>query len=118
VDRLDDATISFQSISQWDGAGQLPALVALTRRVWRDRAFGDVWPYMLIAEGQLEMVAEFGVAEYDIAAAVPIVREAGGAFTAYDGVDTLSGRSSLATNGILHQDFLDFLQQDHPTTLN
>jgi histidinol-phosphatase len=117
VDRLEDATISFQSITQWDGAGQLPALIALTRRVWRDRAFGDVWPYMLIAEGQLEMVAEFGVAEYDIAAAVPIVREAGGAFTAYDGVDTLSGRSSLATNGTLHQDFLDFLQQDHPDTL-
>ncbi len=117
VDRLEDATISFQSVQQWDGAGQLPALIALTRRVWRDRAFGDVWPYMLVAEGQIEMVAEFDVAEYDIAAAVPIVREAGGMFTAFDGVDTLSGRSSLATNGILHQDFLDFLGEDRPGTI-
>lgn len=117
VNRLEDATISFQSVKQWDGAGQLPALIALTRRVWRDRAFGDVWPYMLIAEGQIEMVAEFDVQEYDIAAAVPIVREAGGSFTAFDGVDTLSGRSSLATNGVLHQDFLDFLHENHPNTL-
>lgn len=117
INRLEDSTASFQSIAQWDEAGYLPALIALTRRVWRDRAFGDVWPYMLIAEGQIEMVAEFGVKEYDIAAAVPIIREAGGTFTSFDGEDTLSARSSLATNGTLHQDFLALLHQTHPDPL-
>ena len=79
----------------------------LTASVWRDRGYGDAWPYMLLAEGRLEFVAEFGVKEYDIAALVPIVTEAGGRFTSFDGNDSLSERSSLATNGVLHEPFLD-----------
>lgn len=107
VSSLDEAAVSFQSIAQWADAGQLPALLRVADRVWRDRAYGDVYAYMLLAEGRLEMVAEFDVKEYDIAAAVPIVREAGGTFTSYDGADTISERSSLATNGILHDAFLE-----------
>ncbi|MGO2745043.1 inositol monophosphatase family protein [Microbacterium sp.] len=106
---LDDAAVSFQSITQWADAGHLPALLKITDRVWRDRAYGDVYAYMLLAEGRLEMVAEFDVKEYDIAAAVPIVREAGGTFTSFDGADSISERSSLATNGILHDAFRDLI---------
>ncbi|WP_439592438.1 inositol monophosphatase family protein [Microbacterium sp.] len=109
---LDKASVSFQSIEQWRDAGELDALQRLTSSVWRDRGYGDAWPYMLLAEGRLELVAEFGVKEYDIAALVPIVTEAGGRFSAYSGADSLSERSSLATNRVLHQPFLDLL---HPS---
>ncbi|KDA05789.1 histidinol phosphatase [Microbacterium sp. CH12i] len=109
VDSFDDASVSFQSITQWADAGRLPALLRVADRVWRDRAYGDVFAYMLLAEGRLEMVAEFDVKEYDIAAAVPIVREAGGTFTSFDGVETISARSSLASNGILHNAFLELI---------
>ncbi|SDG20331.1 inositol monophosphatase family protein [Microbacterium sp. 77mftsu3.1] len=105
-----DASISFQSIGQWDAAGRTDSLLRLTRAVWRDRGYGDAWPYMLLAEGRLEMVAEFDVREYDIAAHVPIVLEAGGRFTDIDGVERLDARSSLATNGILHDTFLGMLR--------
>jgi histidinol-phosphatase len=64
---------------------------------------------MLLAEGRLEFVAEFGVKEYDIAALVPIITEAGGRFTSFDGEDSIAERSSLATNGVLHSAFLDLL---------
>lgn len=106
VDSLEDASVSFQSIAQWSDAGKMPELIALADRVWRDRAYGDVYSYMLLSEGRIDMVAEFDVKEYDIAAAVAIVREAGGRMTAFDGADTLSSLSALATNGILHDDFL------------
>jgi histidinol-phosphatase len=109
VDTLAQASVSFQSIAQWDGAGRLDELTRLTRAVWRDRGYGDAWPYMLLAEGRLEFVAEFDVKEYDIAAHVPIVTEAGGRFTAFDGSDSIAARSSLATNGLLHDAFLDLL---------
>ena len=109
VDAIADASASFQSIRQWDEVGQLDALVRLSRAVWRDRGYGDTWPYMLLAEGRLEFVAEFGVKEYDIAALVPIITEAGGRFTSFDGTDSISERSSLATNGVLHAAFLDLL---------
>ena len=109
VDTLDDASISFQSIGQWADAGRLDQLITVADRVWRDRAYGDVFSYMLLAEGRIDMVAEFDVKEYDIAAAVPIVREAGGRMTAVDGTETIGDRSALATNGILHDAFVALL---------
>ncbi|GAA3020308.1 inositol monophosphatase family protein [Microbacterium dextranolyticum] len=109
IDALDEASASFQSIAQWDEVGRADDLLRLSRAVWRDRGYGDTWPYMLLAEGRLEFVAEFGVKEYDIAALIPIVIEAGGRFTDIDGVDTITSRSSLATNGTLHADFLALL---------
>ncbi|MFG6445347.1 inositol monophosphatase family protein [Microbacterium sp. P07] len=112
VDTVEKASISFQSIEQWDAAGQLPTLLRLSRAVWRDRAYGDALPYMWLAEGRLEFVAEFGVKEYDLAALVPVIREAGGKFTSFDGDETLSARSSLATNGVLHETFLELLHTD------
>lgn len=109
VTSLDDASVSFQSITQWADAGRLPQLLTLADRVWRDRAYGDIYAYMLLAEGRLDMVAEFGVKEYDIAAAVPIVREAGGRMTGFDGAETISDLSTLASNGTLHEAFLALL---------
>lgn len=109
VSSLDDASVSFQSITQWSEAGHLDRLLTLADRVWRDRAYGDVFSYMMLAEGRLELVAEFDVKEYDIAAAVPIVREAGGRMTSFDGAETISDRSTLASNGILHDAFLALL---------
>ncbi|WP_127818289.1 inositol monophosphatase family protein [Microbacterium sp. CPCC 204701] len=112
VDSIAQSSVSFQSVAQWREAGQLDALERLTSSVWRDRGYGDAWPYMLLAEGRLEFVAEFGVREYDIAALVPIVTEAGGRFTSFDGRDSLSERSSLATNRLLHDAFLQLLNSD------
>ncbi|WP_345750797.1 inositol monophosphatase family protein [Microbacterium rhizophilus] len=109
VATLDDASVSFQSIAQWDRAGHLGALVALTRGVWRDRAYGDVWSYMLLAEGRLEMVGEFDVKEYDLAAAAAIVTAAGGRFSSFEGEPTIAAGSAVATNGILHDAILEVL---------
>lgn len=116
VDAVADASVSFQSIAQWDEVGRAADLLRLSRAVWRDRGYGDTWPYMLLAEGRLEFVAEFGVKEYDIAALVPIIHEAGGRFTDIDGADSLSSRSSLATNGRLHDDFLSLLGASSATS--
>jgi len=109
VDDVARSSISFQSIEQWDDVDLVPTLERLARAVWRDRAYGDALPYMWLAEGRLELVAEFGVKEYDVAAIAPIVHEAGGRFTAFDGTDRLDAGSSLATNGVLHDAFLHLL---------
>ena len=111
IDDVAASSISFQSVEQWDDVDLVPTLERLTRAVWRDRAYGDALPYMWLAEGRLELVAEFGVKEYDIAAIAPIVREAGGRFTAFDGTDRLDAESALATNGVLHDAFFSLLHE-------
>lgn len=106
---LADASISYQSMQQWDRSGHLDQLVALTRAVWRDRAYGDVWAYMLLAEGLIDAVAEFGLHPYDIAAIVPIVEGAGGRVTAAGGGAVLWDGSVVATNGAVHEEILPLL---------
>lgn len=105
-----DASLSFNSIAQWDEAGYLDRLVALTRAVWRDRAYGDMWSYMLLAEGLIDVAGEFDVKPYDLAALVPIVEEAGGRFTSITGERGPWHGSALASNGHLHDAVLEALR--------
>ena len=103
VAQLEDASISYNNLKLWDRSGMLGGLMSLTRKVWRTRAYGDFWSYMLLAEGALDVVAEHDLKIYDIAALVPIVEQAGGRFTAIDGELTETTSSVLATNGLLHE---------------
>jgi len=102
VSELADASISLSGLTRWENAGKLPQLLELTREVWRTRDYGDMWPYMMVAEGLLEASGEYDLQVYDMAALVPIVREAGGTFTSVDGEDGPWHGSALATNGLLH----------------
>ena len=104
-----DATLSYNSLKHWDQHGRLDQLIALSRTVGRTRAFGDLWSYMLLAEGAIDIAAEFDVKPWDIAALVPIVREAGGAVSDADGADRLDTLSVVATNGALHGGVLEAL---------
>lgn len=61
--------------------------IDLTDAVWRTRAYGDFWSYMMVAEGVVDAAAEPELGLYDMAALVPIVTEAGGRFTSLAGAD-------------------------------
>ncbi len=102
IDDLAHASMSYNNLQLWDQSGQLPELLNLSRQVWRTRAYGDFFSYMLLAEGALEIVTEHDLKIYDIAALVPIVELAGGEFSALNGPLTDSTSSVLATNRKLH----------------
>lgn len=110
VSDLADASLSYNSLGGWDDEGRLDDLVALHRLVWRSRAIGDMWSYMLLAEGSLDIVGEFDLKPYDMAALIPIVEEAGGRFTSVDGTPGPWSGNALATNGILHDGVLAALR--------
>ena len=109
VSRLDDASLSYASLDGWDARGRLDDFLALARRCWRTRAYGDFWSYMLVAEGAVDVAAEPELELYDMAALDVIVREAGGRFTSLDGRDGPTGGNALASNGMLHETVLGFL---------
>ncbi len=109
VGDLADAYISYNSLKGWDEAGLLDAAVALSRAAWRSRAIGDMWSYMLLAEGALDVVAEVDLQPYDMAALIPIIEEAGGRFTDVQGQPGPWHGSALATNGLLHESVISIL---------
>jgi histidinol-phosphatase len=107
---LGSASLSFSSLSGWAARDRETAFLTLTRSVWRVRAYGDFWSYMLVAEGAIDVAAEPEVALHDLAALTVIVTESGGRFTDLSGTDGPGGGSGVATNGHLHDEVLGLLK--------
>ncbi len=110
ISELEDSSISYNNMQLWDQAGKLNQLIELSRKVWRTRAYGDFYSYMLLAEGTIDLVAEHDLKIYDIAALVPIVEEAGGKFSDLTGPLTDNSSSVMASNGLLHAEFQQALK--------
>lgn len=102
IDELGEASLSYNSLKGWDDAGHLDGLLSLSRAVGRTRAYGDLWAYMLVAEGAVDLAGEYDLKPWDIAALVPVVREAGGRVTSLTGDEPLVDDSILVSNGLLH----------------
>ena len=73
------------------------------------RTWGDCFGYLLVATGRAELMCDAILSPWDAAAFYPIIREAGGAFTDWDGRDTAFGGSAVATNGALASELRDLL---------
>ncbi len=116
--RLADASLSYASLSGWFDRGLGDAFVAADPQVWRSRAYGDFWSYMLVAEGAVDLAAEPELALWDMAALVPIVTEAGGQFTGLDGIaGPVPGQRPRRATGYLHGALLAALQRSPPLIL-
>ena len=109
VHDLADASLSYSSLTGWEERGMLDGFLDLTRAVWRTRAYGDFWSYMMVAEGAVDVACEPEVSLWDLAALDVIVREAGGVFSDLSGNPGPAGGSAVATNGVLHSDVLTAL---------
>lgn len=98
VESLADASFSFS-----DHVGWRPGtLDTLRSAAWRTRGYGDFWSHLLVAEGAVDVAAEPELNMWDIAALIPIIEEAGGTVTGYDGSPALLAGSAVTTNGTLH----------------
>ncbi len=109
VSDLHDASLSYSSLGEWHDVGRSADFTALASRCWRNRAYGDFWSYMLVAEGGVDIALEPRLALHDMAALSVIVEEAGGRFTGLDGVPGPLGEGAVATNGRLHDQVLAFV---------
>jgi histidinol-phosphatase len=104
VSALADAHVSSAALTAWDDWGGPPAYLELVERCYADRAFGDFWSHMLVAEGVCDIGIDPIVSLWDLAALQVIVEEAGGCFTDFSGQARPDGGSALSTNGLLHEE--------------
>ncbi|MCG8964301.1 MULTISPECIES: histidinol-phosphatase [Streptomyces] len=111
VSALSDASFAYSSLTGWEEQGRLDGFLDLTREVWRTRAYGDFWPYMMVAEGSVDLCAEPELSLWDMAANAIIVTEAGGTFTGLDGRPGPHSGNAAASNGRLHDELLGYLNQ-------
>jgi histidinol-phosphatase len=110
IDAIDEAHLAYDAINDFDQHGGAVRFLSLMRRCTRSRGFGDFWAHMLVAEGAVEIAVEPAVAIWDMAPVQLIVEEAGGRFSDLRGQPRIDGGSAVSTNGVLHDDVLDFFR--------
>lgn len=65
------------------------------------RSWGDCYGYLLVATGRAEVMYDAVLSVWDAAPLYPIIREAGGIVTDWQGHDRFTGDSAIATNAAL-----------------
>jgi histidinol-phosphatase len=112
VDRLDHATVlttdeRFTTRLKYLGGWRRLARASAVARTW-----GDCYGYLLVATGRAEVMVDPVMSPWDAAALQPIITEAGGCFTDWDGNETAFAGSVIATNRALCGEVQRVLAQD------
>jgi histidinol-phosphatase len=111
---LADAQLSYNAQVTFEECGYGPQGLALSRRCWRTRGFGDFWSYMMVAEGAVDLAVDPIAAVWDLAPLQVIVEEAGGRFSDFAGGRRLDGGNAVASNGLVHEAALAILNDPDP----
>lgn len=109
--RVEDATLLYSDPHHPAKYQNGPAFDALARRAKLVRTWGDCYGYLLIANGQADVMADPIMNPWDIAALVPVIRGAGGVITDWRGGEAYPAESTVAAaTPALHAEVLAALR--------
>ncbi len=111
VSRLEEALVSYTCTSTLEEErtkGFWNRIKALTRA---QRGWSDCYGHCLVATGRAEIMVDPIMSPWDCAALAPILEEAGGTFTDWDGKPTIHGRDAFSTNGLLFDQVKTLLEE-------
>ncbi len=74
----------------------------LARTFGETRGWSDCYGYVLVATGRADAMIDAVMHRWDVAALIPIIREAGGEMTGWDGERTGAMRDAIAGNPAMH----------------
>lgn len=109
VTSLDGACVAFTDAleiqarlgSRWQAVQDATAI---------QRGWGDCYGHCLVATGRADVMLDPRMHAWDCAALMPILEEAGGRFTDWQGARTINGGDAVGTNGALHDQMLALLR--------
>lgn len=70
------------------------------------RTWGDCYGHLLVATGRAEVALDPVMSLWDAAALLPILNEAGGTFTDWQGFPTIEREEGISTNGLVRDQLL------------
>ncbi len=112
VSQLADAVLLASDAESFATYGRAAAFDALRRQTKFTRTWGDCYGHILVATGRAELMLDPVMNVWDCAALLPIVQEAGGSFTDWQGIPTIHGGSAVSTNRLLRDEVMQVLQQN------
>lgn len=111
--QLREATMVYDSSIRINKKPMLTSLGKLADEVFNVRMFGSTCQSLAyVANGTVEAEVEYNDKMWDFAAGLLLVEEAGGMVTDFQGNKwTLNTTRYIASNGIVHKDILEILQE-------
>ncbi len=107
---LEKSSIVYGGLKYFLGTKYEKGFLDITNLSYHDRGFGDCFGYTFVAEGEAEAMLDPIVSPWDVAAIKPIIEEAGGIFTDFEGNATVYAKTALAANPYLHAALLEKLR--------
>ena len=99
--RLADGLFCTSEVVNFDRVGRRDAYERLQTAARLTRTWGDAYGYLLVAVGRAELMVDPLMHVWDCAALQPVIEEAGGTFTDWQGTPTIHASNSIATNGLV-----------------
>jgi histidinol phosphatase-like enzyme (inositol monophosphatase family) len=108
TDTLATATVLTTDTRFLENPARVEKWLALGAKVGTCRAWGDCYGYVLVATGRAELMVDDRMSPWDVAALIPVIEEAGGVFTDWQGRPGI-GSDAVASNAALATAFRDAL---------
>jgi histidinol-phosphatase len=116
TERLEDALLLCTDFGACARFGFGRAAAELGRRASARRTWGDCYGYVLVATGRADVMLDPVMNLWDCAALLPVVEEAGGVFTDWEGRRSINSGNSVATNARLSAEVRRIIEENREIT--
>ena len=108
---LADSLFLFTAVEGFADIDRHDALQKFSAECKLSRSWGDCYGHILVATGRADFMVDPLLAEWDAAALVPIVEEAGGVFMDWNGESTGTGGNGISATPELKDQILDIVRR-------
>ncbi|HEX8502822.1 MAG TPA: inositol monophosphatase family protein [Pyrinomonadaceae bacterium] len=112
TEKLEDALLLSTDFGSCARHGFGAAADELQRRASMRRTWGDCYGYALVATGRADVMLDPALNVWDCAALLPVLEEAGGTFTDWQGRRTIHSGNGVATNGALFGEVMQIIEEN------
>lgn len=106
---LDQALLLYTDAFDFTKYGYAQVWEHLQSATHTQRSWGDCYGHCLVATGRAEVMLDPVLSVWDAAPLLPILQEAGGTFTDWNGTPTIYSANGLSTNGLVLEPILQIL---------
>lgn len=106
---LSKSMILYSSLSWYKQAGRQEDFLRLIDHSQRQLGYGDFYGFVLVAQGSGDAMIDHGVHVWDVAAIKPLIEEAGGRYSDWNGNPDIHRTDVIVSNGHLHEEILSIL---------
>jgi fructose-1,6-bisphosphatase/inositol monophosphatase family enzyme len=96
-------------VANFEKVGRRAAYDRLQAAARLARSWGDGYGYLMVATGRAEVMVDPVVSVWDVAALAPIIEEAGGVFSDWQGLRSTRSGNAVATNAAAQAEVMKIL---------